>query len=226
MQITYFGHASFLIEIGGSSILFDPFITGNPLATGIDITTIHPDFILVSHGHQDHVLDVEAIAKQSDATLISTFEVASWFEKKGVTNVVGMNHGGAVDLPFGSLQVVNAIHSSSLPDGTYGGNPAGFVIASEGRRVYYSGDTALTYDMRLIGEDGAVDPAFLCIGDHFTMGVQDAVKAANFVQSKRVVGMHYDTFPPIEIDKEKAQEVFAQEGIELILPVIGKKFEI
>ena len=143
MRITYYGHSCFMAEIKGKKLLFDPFITPNELAKDINIADIEPDYILLSHGHNDHVADAEAIAKSSGATIIANYEVAMWFAGKGITKYHPMNHGGKWDFDFGTVKVVNAVHSSSMPDGSYGGNPIGFVIISEEKNFYYSGDTAL-----------------------------------------------------------------------------------
>lgn len=224
MKITYFGHSSFSVEINGLNILFDPFISGNPAAKHVNVDSIPADFILISHGHLDHVLDVEAIAKRTGAKLIGPFEVIEWFGKKGLTNTHDMNHGGQFTFDFGTVKCVNAVHSSSMPDGSYGGNPVGFVITPQGSRksFYYSGDTALTYDMRLIGEDYEVAVALLPIGDNYTMGIHDAVRCAEFVGTHTVVGLHYDTFPPIQINKDEAVASFRKTGKNLLLPKIGE----
>lgn len=222
MQITYYGHSCFLINTEGKKLLFDPFITPNELAKDVDIDAIKPDYIILSHGHQDHVADVERIYKNSRAMLVSNFEVVSWFGNKGVEHVHPMNHGGRKEFEWGSLKMVNAIHSSSLPDGSYGGNPAGFVVQTESKTFYYAGDTALTMDMKLIGEEFKIDFAFMPIGDNFTMGIHDAVKAADFVGTKTIIGMHYDTFPYITIDLDDAHKVAAKAGKELKLLQIGE----
>lgn len=221
--ITYYGHSTFLVEIDNKKILFDPFISPNELAGEIDLESIVADYILVSHGHSDHVADVEAIANKNDATVVANFEVASWFENKGVKNVHPMNHGGSKEFEFGKVKFVNAIHSSTLPDGSPGGNPGGFVVQSTNGTFYFAGDTALTYDMKLIGEEFSIDFAFMPIGDNFTMGIGDAVKAAGFVKTKKIIGMHYDTFPYIKIDTEASKSVAEKGGVELILLNIGEK---
>ncbi len=226
MNITYYGHACFEVELEGIKLLFDPFITPNPLASGIDVSAIQVDYILLSHGHEDHVADVEKIYENSNCTIISSFEVVSWFQKKGLENGHPMNHGGKWSFDFGTVKMVSAIHSSSLPDGANGGNPAGFVITTGNTRFYYAGDSALTYDMKLIPMDGNIDFAFLPIGDNFTMDILDAAKAASFVETNKVVAMHFDTFPYIEIDKDHARDVFEKHQIELILPVIGETIEL
>lgn len=222
MELTFYGHACFSVEIQGKTILFDPFISGNELAKDIDINKIKADYVLITHGHEDHVLDVEAIAKRTGAKLVSNYEIINWFAAKGIENGHPMNHGGKWQFDFGTVRYVNAVHTSSMPDGSYGGNPGGFVIESEEGNFYFAGDTALTMDMKLIPMYCKIDFCVFPIGDNFTMGFKDAVLAADFVDCERVVGVHYDTFGFIEIDKEKAQEEFARSGKELLLPKIGK----
>ena len=225
MKIIFYGHACFSIEVSGKKLLFDPFITGNDLAKEIDIDQIAADYILISHGHQDHILDVESIANRTGAKLISNFEVITWFAEKGIKNGHPMNHGGSWKFDFGQVKFVQAVHSSAMPDGAYGGNPGGFVISSEEGTFYYSGDTALTYDMKLIGEEFQLDFAILCMGDNFTMGYKDAAKAADFVAVQKVIGMHFDTFGYIKLDHDQVYDHFASEGKILKLPKIGESFE-
>jgi L-ascorbate metabolism protein UlaG (beta-lactamase superfamily) len=226
MKFTYYGHACFAVVAGGKTLLFDPFITPNPLAQEIDAKKIAADFILVSHGHGDHVADVIEIAKRTSATVIAPFEVGDWFEKKGVKNVQAMNHGGAAKTSFGRIKLTPAVHSSSMPDGSYGGNPCGFVIESSDGNFYYSGDTALTLDMKLIGEQTRLRLAVLPIGDYYTMAIEDAARAAGLVGVKRVVGVHYDTFPPIQIDRDAARKTADAAGVELLLPAIGETIDV
>jgi L-ascorbate metabolism protein UlaG (beta-lactamase superfamily) len=226
MKFTYYGHACFAVVAGGKTLLFDPFITPNPLAEKIDVKEIAADFILVSHGHGDHVADLVDIAKRTGATVITPYEVGSWFEKKGVENVQAMNHGGAAKMPFGRVKLTAAIHSSSMPDGSYGGNPAGFLIETGDGNFYYSGDTALTSDMKLIGEETELQFAILPIGGFYTMGIEDAVRASDFVRARQIVGVHYNTFPPIQINREAALEIAQAAGKELLLPRIGETIDL
>jgi len=226
MKFTYYGHACFAVEAGGKTLLFDPFISPNPLAKKIDVRKVAADFILVSHGHGDHVADVIEIANRTGAKVMAPFEVGSWFEKKGVKNVQSMNHGGAAKVDFGRVKLTSAIHSSSMPDGSYGGNPAGFVVESAEGNFYYSGDTALTLDMKLVGESTQLNFAVFPIGDFFTMGIDDAVRAAEFVGVKKFVGVHYDTFPPITLDHDGAKRVAQAADMELLLPAIGETVDI
>ena len=226
MRITYYGHSCFMAEIKGKKLLFDPFITPNELAKDINIADIEPDYILLSHGHNDHVADAEAIAKSTGATIIANYEVAMWFAGKGITKYHPMNHGGKWDFDFGTVKAVNAVHSSSMPDGSYGGNPIGFVIISEEKNFYYSGDTALTLDMQLIPMFAEIDFSVLPVGDNFTMGLEDAASAAKMVQSNTVIGVHYDTFGFIRIDHEKATAIFKSKGLNLLLPKIGETIDV
>ncbi len=223
MQLTYYGHSCFAVEINGQHLLFDPFITGNPLATHIDINTIKADYILLSHAHQDHELDTMAIAERTNATIICAWEIMTYYNiLNSYSNFHPMNTGGT--RPFGSFTVKCTVaqHSSSFSDGGYGGNPMGFLITTDTQNFYYSGDTALTMDMKLIPMWAPkLDFAILPIGDNFTMGAADAAIAAEWVGTKKVVGVHYDTFGYIAIDKEVAKNTFKQKGIELLLPEIG-----
>jgi L-ascorbate metabolism protein UlaG (beta-lactamase superfamily) len=181
---------------------------------------------LISHGHADHVADAVALARQTGAKVVANWEISDWLGRQGISNAQPMNHGGTVALPCGKAKMVNAIHSSSLPDGTYGGNPAGFVVETAEGSFYYAGDTALTLDMNLIAEEFALRFAVLPIGDTFTMGTADAIKAAKLCGAKKVVGVHYNTFPPIQIDAAAARSAFANDGLELLLPAIGSTIEL
>jgi L-ascorbate metabolism protein UlaG (beta-lactamase superfamily) len=222
MKLTYYGHSCFAVVMNRFTLLFDPFITPNELARTVDVNKVAADYILVSHGHEDHLADAAGIAKRTGARLISNFEIATWFSRQGVNKTHPMNHGGAAKFDFGRVKYVNAIHSSTLPDGSSGGNPGGFVIESAEGNFYYSGDTALTMDMKLIGESTKLKFAVLCIGDNFTMGAEDAVRAAGFVRCTEILGVHYDTFPPIKIDHAAAQETFSNAGSRLHLLTPGE----
>ncbi len=227
MQLSFYGHSCFQLNTGESRILFDPFISPNPLTEGkVSAESLDVDFMLISHGHGDHVADAVSIAKRTKCTVVSAYEIVTWMEEQGVKNGHPMNLGGSVELPFGRVKYVTAIHSSVLPDGTYAGNPGGFVIEAEGKTIYYAGDTALTLDMKLLAESFKIDWALLPIGDNFTMGVDDAVKAAQFCGASKVIGMHYNTFPYIEIDTDKAKRKFSDAGIDLRLMEIGETIEL
>ena len=222
MKVTYYGHSCLGVEVGGRHLLFDPFISPNALARTIDVHQVPADFILVSHGHEDHLADAVGIAQRTGATCVANYEVAMWLAAKGVAKVHPMNHGGTAQFDFGRVKLVNAVHSSSLPDGAYGGNPGGWLVDTAVGRFYFSGDTALTLDMRLIGEGPRLRWAALCLGDTFTMGVDDAIQAADFIRCQDIVGIHYDTFPPIRIDHEAARAKFRAAGRRLHLLGIGE----
>jgi len=225
MKITFYGHASLGIEVSGKHILVDPFITGNPKAAHVDINLLQADYILLTHAHQDHILDVEAIAKRTDALIVSNWEIATYFSNKGFKSHP-MNHGGSWKFDFGSVKFVHAVHSSSFPDGSYGGNPGGFVIEGEHKNIYISGDTALTMDMKLIPMRTKLDLAILPIGNNFTMDVEDAIIAADFVECDKILGVHFDTFGFIEINHEEAIKKFFNKGKDLMLLEIGHFIEL
>jgi L-ascorbate metabolism protein UlaG (beta-lactamase superfamily) len=201
LKITYYGHSTFLLETDEHKIVVDPFFAPNNPAAPIRVDEVEADFILLTHGHGDHVTDAPALAKRTGALVISNFEVVSWMLEHGAKEGHGMNTGGAFTFPFGRVKLTIAHHSSTMPDGSSGGHPNGMIVSlNDGHDLYIAGDTALTYDMKLIGEAGGVDLAFLPIGDNFTMGPDDAVTAAQFVKAKHVVPVHYNTFPPIKQD--------------------------
>ncbi len=221
-QLTWLGHGSWLLETGTHSILLDPFLNDSPTSP-VKAEDLSPDYILISHGHFDHLSDAASIANRTQAPLVAIYEIAEWFQKQhGVANTVGMNLGGAVQLPFGSVKMTNALHSSQLPDGSYGGNPAGFLVTLEEVTLYFACDTALFGDMQLIGQAG-IDIAVLPIGDLFTMGPDDAVAATKLIQPKRVLPAHYNTWPPIEQDAEAwAAKVREQTDAEPIVTEPGQ----
>jgi len=226
MKITYYGHACVGVELSGKHLLFDPFISPNELASAIDISKIKADAILVSHGHGDHIADVETIGKKNHSVVISNFEIASWFGQKGLKHHP-MNHGGQWQFDFGTVKYVNAIHSSGLPDGSNGGNPGGFVVWNSEQCLYFAGDTALTMDMKLIPLTcPKLDVAILPIGDNFTMGYTDAAIAAEFLACDTIIGVHYDTFGYIKIDHDAAKKAFADKGKALILLPVGGSIEV
>lgn len=225
MKITFLGHASLSIEVSGKHILVDPFISVNPKASHVDVDALKADYILLTHAHQDHILDVESIAKRTNAIIVSNWEIATYYGNKGFQSHP-MNHGGSWPFDFGKVKYVNAVHSSSFPDGTYGGNPGGFVIESEHKNIYISGDTALTMDMKLIPLRTKLDLAIFPIGDNFTMDVEDAITAAEFVECDKVLGVHYDTFGYIEINHEDAIKKFFNRGKDLMLLEIGGFIEL
>jgi len=225
MKIIFYGHACIGIQVNDVHILVDPYISANPKASHIDIHSLRADYILLTHAHQDHILDAEAIAKKTNAVIISNYEIVTRYEKMGF-EVHPMNHGGQWDFEFGNLKYVNAIHTSSFPDGSYGGQPGGFVIEGEHKNIYIAGDTALTMDMKLIPLQTQLDLAILPIGDNFTMGIDAAILASDFVECDKVLGCHYDTFGYIEIDHEEAKRKFFDRGKDLMLLKIGEGIEL
>lgn len=226
MTVTYYGHSCFAVNTKDNVLLFDPFISQNPLASAINISKIKAHYILISHGHKNHIDDAVFIAKRTGAKIISNFEIIAWLKKKGIENSHPMNIGGHWFFDFGKVKCVNAVHSSSLPDGSYGGNPMGFLIETSEGNFYYSGDTALTYDMKLMGDYKKINFALLPIGNNFTMGIDNAVIASEFINCEKIIGLHYDTSEFIKINHEEAMEKFSNAGKELILLPIGNSLEI
>jgi L-ascorbate metabolism protein UlaG (beta-lactamase superfamily) len=228
IELKYFGHSTFTIDTGEHRLIIDPFLApNNPLAP-VSADAIEADFMLITHGHDDHTCNAVEIAKRTGALVISNFEIVTWMSGQGATQGHGMNLGGAYTFPFGRVKMTIAHHSSTLPDGTPGGNPAGFLINfNEGVDVYIAGDTALTYDMKLIGEAGGVDLAILPVGCNFTMGPEDAVRAAQFVEAKRVIPCHYNTFPPIQQDIQAfAKMLHRTAEIECIVLAPGEQYSL
>ena len=218
MEISYYGHSSFVFDLG-KKVMTDPFITGNELAKDIvDVDAIKADYILLSHGHQDHVLDVERVVQNNpECQIVANFEIVSSFGAKGLKGHP-MNTGGKWSFEFGEVKCVNAVHSNTLPDGSYAGSAMGFVVKSDSGKFYFAGDTALTMDMKLIPMIcGELDFAILPIGDNFTMGIQDAILASDFIGCDKIVGCHFDTFGYIKIDHQAAVDAFKAKGKELIL---------
>lgn len=225
MKITFLGHASLAIQIGDVHLVVDPFISANPKAEMVAVDLLKADYILITHAHQDHILDVETIANRTGATIVSNAEIAGHYAAKGFATHP-MNHGGSWKFDFGLLKFVQAVHSSSFPDGSYGGNPGGFVIEGERKNVYIAGDTALTMDMKLIPIRTRLDLAILPIGDNFTMDIEDAIIASDFIECDKILGYHFDTFPYIEINKKEAINKFFNKGKDLMLLEIGETIEI
>jgi L-ascorbate metabolism protein UlaG (beta-lactamase superfamily) len=226
MKFTYYGHSCFCVEVKGKKLLFDPFITPNELAKDINIANIEADYILQSHGHADHIADCIAIAQATNAKVVCSWEIYEWLLKKGINNTHPMNTGGSWDFGDFRVKCTVAQHSSGLPDGNYGGNPLGFIVYTDEGNFYYSGDTALTLDMQLIPQWAKLNFAVLPVGDNFTMGYEDAVIAAKWINCKNVIGVHYDTFGFIKIDHEKAVQAFKKEDIKLQLLKIGETISV
>ncbi len=226
MKITYFGQNTLAIEVSEKHILVDPFITGNPLSKDkVNPLDLKADYILLTHAHFDHVQDAEMIAKNTGAVIVSNYEIAMYYQAKGIT-VHPMNHGGSWQFDFGKVKYVNAVHTSSFEDGTYGGQPGGFVIEGEYKNIYIAGDTALTMDMKLIAMHTKLDLAILPIGDNFTMGIDDAIIAADFLQCDKILGVHYDTFGFIEINHDEAKRKFFDAGKDLMLLAVSESIEL
>lgn len=227
MKARYLGHSTVELELNGVKVLLDPFITQNPKAKDIEIKDLKPDYIFLSHCHGDHVADMEAIQKNSDASVVSIVETGAWVSKQGVPDdkIIAMNFGGTIKTKFGSAKMVFALHTNATPEGDYAGVAAGYVFKSNDKSIYFAGDTALTLEMQLLADQN-LDWAFLPIGDFYTMGVEDAIKAAKFINCRNIIGIHYNTFPPIQIDNEEAVDKFAEAGLKLHLLNIGESIEL
>lgn len=223
MKITYYGHSCFVVETGGKRLLFDPFVTGNPLAAQIDPNGIRCDYVLLSHAHGDHIGDLETVMKNNpDAVIVGIWEIYAHYSAKGF-QAHPMNKGGWWNFDFGRVKMVQAVHSSSFADGAPAGEPAGFVVNTADGTFYFAGDTALTHDMDLIPLTcPPLDLAILPIGSNFTMDYHDAVLASDFIRCNRIIGCHFDSFGFIKIDHEAAKAAFANKGKELILMGIGE----
>lgn len=221
-KVQWLGHACLLVESDDKSILIDPFLTDNP-AAAVKAKDVAADFILVSHGHGDHVGDTIAIAKRTGATVVANYEISEWLQQQGLTKVHGQQHGGSHGFPFGRVKLTLAFHGSVLPDGTYGGNPCGFLLyLNDGTKIYDAADTGLFGDMKLIGEEG-IDLAILPIGDNYTMGPDDALRAVKLIGPKRVLPIHYNTWDLIAQDAQAwAGRVRKETGAE---PVVLKPGE-
>jgi L-ascorbate metabolism protein UlaG (beta-lactamase superfamily) len=225
VKITWYSHACFLFETNGAKLLTDPFLNGNPLAT-VSPDEVEADFIIVSHGHGDHVGDTVAIAQRTGATVISNFEISNWLQGQGLEKLHPQHIGGCFAHPFGKLKLTIAHHGSGLPDGSYGGNPAGLLLYLEDKKIYHACDTGLFYDMKLIGEEG-IDLAILPIGDNFTMGPDDALRAVKLISPQQVMPIHYDTFDIIKQDPNAfARRVEAETAVKPLVMKPGESVEI
>lgn len=210
LSLTWHGHATFSLNINGTHIVIDPFFAGNNPVAEVSVDAVAADYILITHGHGDHIADAIPLAQRTGATVIANFEIIGWLSGKGVANTHAQHIGGGFNHPFGRVKMTPALHGSGLPDGSYGGMPGGFLITVGGKNIYIAGDTALYSDMSLIGEHG-IDLAVLPIGDNFTMGPDDALRAVKLLQPARVVPCHYGTWPVIDVDAEAWGERVAAE---------------
>ena len=226
LSLTWHGHATWLLQSGDHRILIDPFFADNPAAR-VDPDSIEADFVLLTHGHFDHVADAASITNRCGAKLVANYEIATWFNQNhGVQDPIGMNLGGGIDLPFGRVTMTLAHHSSQLPDGSYGGNPGGYLVETPDKRIYFAGDTALFLDMQLLGSKG-LDVAILPIGDLFTMGPNDSVEAARLLKANKVVPGHFNTWPPIEQDVVAwAEAIRDRTDSQPVLPEVGVPCEL
>ncbi len=222
-ELTWIGHATLGLETGGYKLLIDPYIRKNPAAKA-DADTIVADYILVTHGHGDHMGDTIEIAKRTGATVISNAEISRWLAEKGL-KTHGQHIGGGFTHPFGYLKLTQALHGSALPDGSYGGNPAGFLLTTNaGEKIYMAGDTGLFGDMRLIGEEG-ITLAVIPIGDNYTMGPADALRAVKMLTPEHVIPIHYNTFDLISQDAESwAKVIRAETNAQVHLLKPGERF--
>ncbi|MBK9054000.1 MAG: metal-dependent hydrolase [Chloroflexi bacterium] len=221
IDITWHGHSTFSLDINGTNVLVDPFFDGNPVAKR-KADSVNPDYILVTHGHGDHIADTLPIAKRTNALVISNFEIDNWLTAKGNARGHGQHIGGGYQHPFGHVKMTIAFHGSGLPDGSYGGQPGGFLLTIDGKRIYIAGDTALFSDMALIGR-GGLDLAVLPVGDNYTMGPDDALLALSYLQPKVVIPCHYNTWPVITVDVNHWAERVRQETdcLPMVLDVEG-----
>ena len=228
MELTYYGHSAFQLKTAGTTLLFDPFITGNPLAEAvISADELNPDVILLTHAHGGHWGDTASIALRTGALLVSNFEITEYIKREhGHPRVHPMNSGGSWTFDWGKVTFTYARHSSSFPDGTYGGNPNGFIVEVEGKCIYNMGDTSPFAEMAWIGEDYDVDIALMPIGDCFTMGRKGAIRAASMVKPKLSIPMHYDTFPPIEVDVSEWEAGMADKGFETKVLAPGESLTV
>jgi L-ascorbate metabolism protein UlaG (beta-lactamase superfamily) len=226
ISITWHGHATFTLDINGVKIVVDPFFAGNNPAAKTAVSQISADYILQTHGHGDHIADTVALGKRTSAQVIANFEIINWIAGKGHENGHAMNTGGGYNFPFGRVKMTPALHSSGLPDGTYGGDPGGYLLTAGGLRIYIAGDTALFSDMALIGA-GGLDLAILPIGDNFTMGPDDSILALEYLKPKAVIPCHYNTWPVIAADTaDWSHRIRQTTTIEPIVPKVDEPFTL
>ncbi|MCA9996377.1 MAG: metal-dependent hydrolase [Anaerolineales bacterium] len=226
VQITFHGHATFSLDVNGTKLVVDPFFAGNsPVATR-SVAEVEADYILLTHGHGDHIADAVPLAQRTGATVIANFEIAGWLGGKGVDKIHAQHIGGGYNHPFGRVKMTIAFHGSGLPDGSYGGNPGGFLLSVDGKNIYIAGDTALYSDMALIGEAG-IDVAILPIGDNFTMGPDDALRAIKYLNPKVAIPCHYNTWPPIAQDAHAwAARVEAETSTKVVVMGVEDSYEV
>lgn len=224
ISLTWHGHSTFTLDIDGAKIVVDPFFAGNNPAAKTAVADVSADFILQTHGHGDHIADTVALAKRSGAQVISNFEIANWITKQGHDNCHAMNTGGGYNFPFGHVKMTPALHSSGLPDGSYGGDPGGYLLTAGGKRIYIAGDTALFSDMALIGA-GGLDLAILPIGDNYTMGPEDALLALEYLNPQAAAPCHYNTWPVIAVDVgDWVKRIREYTAVKAIVPKVDEPF--
>jgi L-ascorbate metabolism protein UlaG (beta-lactamase superfamily) len=227
IQVTWHGHATFTLNINGIKVVVDPFFAGNCPVAATTVDEAEADFILQTHGHGDHIADTVSLAKRTGALVIGNLECTNWVSSKGHDRVHAMNTGGGYSFDFGHVKMTPALHSSSLPDGSYGGDPAGYVISADGKKIYVAGDTALFSDMALIGRAQDIDLAILPIGDNFTMGPDDALLALDYVKPAVVIPCHYNTWPVVEQDPEAwANRVEEEADCDVVVLGIDETYEL
>jgi L-ascorbate metabolism protein UlaG (beta-lactamase superfamily) len=225
VELTYHGHSSFSIMVKGTTLLIDPFLSGNP-RSDVGPEDVEPDYVLISHGHGDHLGDAVDIARRTGATTISNNEIKEWLAAQGIEKAHPLHIGGGYNFPFGRVKLTIAHHGSALPDGSYGGAPAGFLLYLEGTKIYHAADTGLFYDMKLIGEEG-IDVAILPIGDNFTMGPDDALRAVKLIEPQVVLPIHYDTFDIIHQDpKEFCRRVESETSARCVILKPGDTYSL
>jgi L-ascorbate metabolism protein UlaG (beta-lactamase superfamily) len=227
ITITWHGHATYSLDIDGTAVVVDPFFAPNNPVAQVTADEVEADIILQTHGHGDHISDTVALAKRTGALVIGNFEVCNWINNQGHENTHALNTGGGFDAGFGRVQMTPALHSSGLPDGSYGGDPAGFVISSGGRKIYFAGDTALFSDMALIGRASDLDLAIIPIGDNYTMGPDDALYALDYLKPRVVIPGHYNTWPVIGQDPQAwAERVRQETDCEPVVLGVGESYRL